>query len=70
MMVDPKKVAKLIRQHFKELTTEQFVENLRDLSHEVDSAQKTKEQQRQKQLQTLSRSPTILSESEALPTEK
>ncbi|MEL6442155.1 MAG: hypothetical protein AAFQ80_23285 [Cyanobacteria bacterium J06621_8] len=27
-MVDPKKAAKLIRQHFEELTTEQFVENL------------------------------------------
>ena len=27
-MVNPQKAAKLIRQHFKELTTEQFVENL------------------------------------------
>ena len=36
-MVDPKKAAKLIRQHFEELTTEQFVENLRGLSHEVPS---------------------------------
>lgn len=27
-MVDPKKAAKLIHQHFSELTTEQFVENL------------------------------------------
>ncbi|WP_036489678.1 hypothetical protein [Myxosarcina sp. GI1] len=28
-MVNPKKAAKLIRQHFAELTTEQFIENLR-----------------------------------------
>lgn len=27
-MIDPKEAAKLIRQHFDELTTEQFVENL------------------------------------------
>jgi len=27
-MVDPKEAAKLIRQHFDELTTEQFMENL------------------------------------------
>ena len=27
-MVDPKKAAKLIHQHFAELTTEKFVENL------------------------------------------
>lgn len=51
-MVDPKKAAKLIRQHFEELTTEQFVENLRSLSHEVESATKTKEQQSQKKVQT------------------
>ena len=43
-MVNPQKAAKLIRQHFKELTTEQFVENLRSLSHEVDSDLKTKKQ--------------------------
>ena len=36
-MVDPKKAAKLIRKHFEELTTEQFVVNLRGLSHEVGS---------------------------------
>ena len=29
-MLDPQKAAKLIREHFAELTTEQFVENLRN----------------------------------------
>ena len=51
-MVDPKKAAKLIRQHFEELTTERFVENLHRLSHEVDSTHKTEEQQSQKKVQT------------------
>lgn len=62
-MVDKKKAAKLIRQHFKELTTEQFVENLRDLSHEAVSEQDKKKQQIQRELETLSAS-------EALSTEK
>lgn len=62
-MVDPKKAAKLIRQHFEELTTEQFVKNLRDLSHEVVSEQ---ERQRQEELQVLKSS----SELEAFSTEK
>jgi hypothetical protein len=65
MMVDPQKAAKLIRQHFEELTTEQFVENIRDLSHEAFLDRERKEQQRE--LETLSAS---LSDSEALPTEK
>ena len=65
-MVDPKKAAKLIRQHFEELTTEQFVKNLRDLSHEVVSEQERKERQRQEELQLLKSS----SELEAFPTEK
>ena len=52
IMVDPKKAAKLIRQHFEELTTEQFVENLRSLSHEVDSTPKTEEKHSQKKVQT------------------
>ncbi|MDJ0596886.1 MAG: hypothetical protein QNJ72_44155 [Pleurocapsa sp. MO_226.B13] len=34
-MIDPKKAAKLIRQHFEELTTEQFVENLHRSCPEV-----------------------------------
>jgi hypothetical protein len=34
-MVNPKKAAKLIRQHFKELTTEKFVENLHRSCPEV-----------------------------------
>ena len=51
IMVDPKKAAKLIRQHFEELTTERFVENLRSLSHEVDSTPKTQEQQSQEKAQ-------------------
>jgi hypothetical protein len=70
MMVDPKKAAKLIRQHFEELTTEQFVKNLRDLSHEVNSDFKTKEQQRQTQLQILSQSSASLSDSETFSAEK
>ncbi|HEY9772154.1 MAG TPA: hypothetical protein V6C71_27220 [Coleofasciculaceae cyanobacterium] len=65
MMVDPQKAAKLIRQHFEELTTEQFVENICDLSHEAFLDRERKEQQRE--LETLSAS---LSDSEALPTEK
>ena len=68
MMVNPKKAAKLIRQHFEELTTEQFVENLHDLSQEAVSDRKTKDQQRK--IQTLSKSPTLLSESVTLSTEK
>ena len=66
VMVDPKKAAKLIRQHFEELTTEQFVKNLRDLSHEVVLEQERKEQERQEELQLLKSS----SELEAFPTEK
>ena len=34
-MVDPKRAAKLIRQHFEELTTEKFVENLQKHCPEV-----------------------------------
>lgn len=34
-MVNPKKAAKLIRRHFEELTTEQFVENLHRSCPEV-----------------------------------
>ena len=34
-MVDPKKAAKLIRQHFEDLTTEQFIENLHRSCPEV-----------------------------------
>ena len=35
LMIDPKKAAKLIRQHFSDLTTEQFVENLHRSCPEV-----------------------------------
>lgn len=52
-MVDPKKAAKLIRQHFEELTTEQFVENIRDLSHEAFLDRERKEQQKQRELEVL-----------------
>ncbi|MDJ0902090.1 MAG: hypothetical protein QNJ55_25135 [Xenococcus sp. MO_188.B8] len=34
-MVNPKKAAKLIRQHFSELTAENFVENLRRSCPEI-----------------------------------
>ena len=34
-MIDPQKAAKLIRQHFEQLTTEQFVENLHRSCPEV-----------------------------------
>lgn len=54
-MVDPKKAAQLIRQHFEELTTEQFVENLRKLSHEVVQEQETKEQLKQRESEALSK---------------
>ncbi|MDJ0902089.1 MAG: hypothetical protein QNJ55_25130 [Xenococcus sp. MO_188.B8] len=53
-MVDPKEAAKLIRQHFEELTTEQFVKNLRGLSHEVVSEQERKEQVKQQELEAFS----------------
>ena len=65
-MVDPKKVAKLIRQHFEELTTEQFVVNLRSLSHEVASEPERKELVKQQELESLKAS----SELEAFSTEK
>ncbi len=55
-MLDPKKAAKLIRQHFEELTTEQFIENLRNLSHEAEKEPKTKDQPRQTEVETLSAS--------------
>ena len=46
-MVDPKRAAKLIRQHFEELTTEKFVENLQKHCPEVfpeqDNQQKLSE---------------------------
>ena len=58
-MLDPKKAAKLIRKHFEELTTEQFVENLRNLSHEAELEPKTKERQKARE-----------SESEILSIEK
>jgi hypothetical protein len=57
-MVDPKKAAELIRQHFEELTTEQFVENLRSLSHEKVSASEEREPAEQKQPQNLLKSET------------
>ncbi len=53
-MLNPKKAAKLIRQHFEELTTEQFVENLRNLSHEVELEPKTKERERESESEILS----------------
>jgi hypothetical protein len=34
-MVDPKRAAKLIREHFAQLTTEQFIENLKRACPEV-----------------------------------
>ena len=39
-MVDPKKAAKLIRQHFEQLTTEQFVSNLHRSCPELFEEQK------------------------------
>ena len=43
-MIDPKKAAKLIRQHFEELTTEQFVENLHRSCPEIFEDQKQSHQ--------------------------
>jgi hypothetical protein len=34
-MLDPKRAAELIRKHFAELTTEQFIENLKRSSPEL-----------------------------------
>jgi hypothetical protein len=62
-MVDPKKAAELILQHFEELTTEQFVENLRSLSHEKVSGSERREPAEQKKTQNLLKS-------ENLPVEK
>lgn len=59
VMIDPKTAAKLIRQHFKELTTEQFVENLRSLSHEVVSEQERTEQVKRQELDSLKASSEI-----------
>ena len=58
-MIDPKKAAKLIRQHFEELTTEQFIENLRSLSHEVVSEQERTEQVKRQKLESLKASSEI-----------
>ena len=44
-MLDPQKAAKLIREHFAELTTEQFVENLRNSSPKIFEEQKRTSQQ-------------------------
>ena len=44
LMVNPKKAAKLIRQHFSELTTEQFVENLHRSCPEIFEDQKRSDQ--------------------------
>lgn len=66
-MVDPQKAAKLIRQHFEELTTEQFIENIHDLSHEAFLDRERKEQRKQRDLKALSASSLKL---KTLPTEK
>ena len=61
-MLDPQKATKLIRQHFEELTTEQFVENIRDLSHEAMINQDLKKQQKPRELETLSTSEALSAE--------
>ncbi len=45
-MVDPKRAAKLIRQHFEELTTEQFVLNLQKNCPEVFEERERWQQQK------------------------
>lgn len=62
MMIDPKKAAQLIRQHFEELTTDQFVENIRDLSHEAIRDRDPKKQQKPRKLETLSTSEALSAE--------
>lgn len=58
-MIDPKSAAELIRQHFEELTTEQFVENLRSLSHEKVSGSEGRKPAEQKKSQNLLKSETL-----------
>ncbi len=58
-MLNPKKAAKLIRQHFEELTTEQFVENLHRSCPEIFEAQKQS---------YIVNSPNLISSDEVRPT--
>lgn len=55
-MVDPKKARLLIRQHFAEVTTEQFVQNLQKHCPEVFPEQD--KQQKLSETKVLSKKPT------------
>ena len=57
-MVDPKRAAKLIRQHFEELTTEKFVKNLQKHCPEVFQEQEPDNQQQLSETKVLSKKPT------------
>ena len=57
-MVDPKRAAKLIRQHFEELTTEKFVKNLQKHCPEVFQEQEPDNQPKLSETKILSKEPT------------
>ncbi len=57
-MVDPKRAAKLIRQHFEELTTEQFVLNLQKHCPEVFEEREHWSQQKLSENKILSKERT------------
>ena len=57
-MVDPKRAAKLIRQHFEELTTEQFVENLQKHCPEVFEEGEQDQQKKLSETKILSKERT------------
>lgn len=57
-MVDPKRAAKLIRQHFEELTTEQFLENLQKHCPEVFEEREQDKQQKLSETKILSKERT------------
>ena len=57
-MVDPKRAAKLIRQHFEELTTEQFLENIQKHCPEVFEEEEQDKQQKLSKTKILSKERT------------
>ena len=57
-MVDPKRAAQLIRQHFEELTTEQFVLNLQKNCPEVFEEREHWSQQKLSETKILSKERT------------
>ena len=56
-MVNSKRAAKLIRQHFEEVTTEKFIENLQKHCSEVFSEQEQDNQPKLSETKVLSKKP-------------